>query len=391
MGPASGRHTGWPVGCAMIRMNAVSSNHPHALLSGFHHIMRFSGRLATLILAALTLAGCAREPHIRVPLRYAEYARLVPPDRVLTLSDRAHIPLRIWPARGAERGVILALHGFNDSRDAWETTAPAFAQAGFSVWAPDLRGFGAAPDRGGWVGSDRLAEDVREELKQLAIEHPGKPVWLMGESMGGAVAMIVASHPTGLPLSGVVLLAPAVWDTGPLGRASAHLLAAIAPEGSVSGRELPVHVVASNNIEALRRLYFDPLTLHVTKFVALQGLVDLMTQAAHAAKWQTLPTLAVYGDRDQLVPAQAMAEAWRRFPSSVRRDLIPGGHHLLLRERAGRRVTADILSWLDQPDALLPSGGDVSAGVWAAEQGSGQDVNAPFGLLPSEMDRLSLP
>ncbi|WP_010666502.1 alpha/beta hydrolase [Acetobacter aceti] len=375
----------------MIRMNAVSSNHPHALLSGFHHIMRFSRRLTTLILITLALAGCAQEPHIKASPRYAKYARLVPPDRVMTLSDHAHIPLRIWPAQGAEKGVILALHGFNDSRDAWETTAPAFAQAGFSVWAPDLRGFGAAPDRGGWVGSGRLADDVREELTLLAAEHPGKPVWLMGESMGGAVAMIVASHPAALPLSGVILLAPAVWNTGLVGRASAHLLAAIAPDGSVSGRELPVHVVASDNIEALRRLYFDPLTLHVTKFVALQGLVDLMTQAAHAAKRQKLPTLVVYGDRDQLVPAQAMAKAWRRFPSSVRRDLIPGGHHLLLRERAGRRVVADILSWLEQPDVLLPSGGDISAGVWAAEQGGGQDVNGPFGLLPSQIDRLSLP
>nr|WP_232091675.1 alpha/beta fold hydrolase [Acetobacter aceti] len=353
--------------------------------------MRFSRRLATLILTTLMLAGCAQEPHIKAPPRYAKYAQLVPPDRVLTLSDHAHIPLRIWPAEGAERGVILALHGFNDSRDAWETTAPVFAHAGFSVWAPDLRGFGAAPDRGGWVGSDRLADDVREELALIAAEHPGKPVWLMGESMGGAVAMIVASHPADLTLSGVVLLAPAVWDTGPVGRASAHLLAAIAPDGSVSGRELPVHVVASDNIEALRRLYFDPLTLHVTKFVALQGLVDLMTQAAHAAKWQKLPALVVYGDRDQLVPAQAMAKAWRRFPSSVRRDLIPGGHHLLLRERAGRRVVADILSWLEQPDVLLPSGGDISAGVWAAELGGGQDVKEPFGLLPSQIDRLSLP
>ncbi|MFT8804425.1 MAG: alpha/beta fold hydrolase [Acetobacter aceti] len=353
--------------------------------------MRFSGRLATLMLTGLALAGCAREPDIRVPPRYAKYARLVPPDRIITLSDDARIPLRIWPAQGVEKGAILALHGFNDSRDAWEATAPSFAQAGFSVWAPDLRGFGSAPERGGWVGTDRLVEDVREELNLLATERPGRPVWLMGESMGGAVAMIAASETSTLPLSGVVLLAPAVWKIGPFGKASAHFLAAIDPDGRVSGRELPVHVVASDNIAALRRLYFDPLTLHVTKFGALRGLVDLMAQAAHAASRQMFPTLVIYGDHDQLVPAQAMTEAWRRFPSSVRRDLIPGGHHLLLRDRAGHRVMEDILSWLQQPDTLLPSGGDVSAGVWSAENGGQQGVNAPFGLLPAQVDRLSLP
>ncbi|WP_338421335.1 alpha/beta hydrolase [Acetobacter conturbans] len=373
----------------------MSSNHLHSLLSGLRIMAARLRPCIGLVLGAALLSGCAQEPVIHAPSRYAAYARLIPPDRLLTLSDGARIPVRIWPAKGPEKGRILALHGFNDSRDAWEFSAPAFAASGFTVWAPDQRGFGAAPERAGWDGTERLVKDAREELMQMARESATAfghiPVWLMGESMGGAVAMLAASGPQAPSMAGVILLAPAVWNLGPIGRLPAHLLADIAPEGALSGHELPVHVVATNNIAALRRLYFDPLTLHITHFRALRGLVDLMAQASHAAKSQHVPTLVIYGDRDQFVPPEAMAHAWRHFPAEVRRDLIPGGHHLLLRDREGGRVVDDILSWLDHPDAPLPSGGDVSAAVWAAENGAQPDGPAqgavqPFPLLPSRLD-----
>ena len=69
------------------------------------------------------------------------------------MADGARIPLREWLPQGKPRAVILALHGFNDSRDAWELPGPVFAQAGMAVFAPDQRGFGAAPMRGRWPGA----------------------------------------------------------------------------------------------------------------------------------------------------------------------------------------------------------------------------------------------
>ena len=119
------------------------------------------------------------------PLRFAAAARLVPPDRMFTLSDGAAIPARVWKAEGKPRGILLALHGFNDSRDAWEQPAPFFAEQGITVVAPDQRGFGEAPKRGEWAGSDRMVQDVREEIAMLQQENPQIPLYLTGESMGG--------------------------------------------------------------------------------------------------------------------------------------------------------------------------------------------------------------
>lgn len=103
---------------------------------------------------------------------------------MFTLSDGAAIPARVWKAQGQPRGILLALHGFNDSRDAWEQPAPFFAGQGITVVAPDQRGFGEAPKRGEWAGSDRMVQDVREEIAILQQENPQIPLYLTGESMG---------------------------------------------------------------------------------------------------------------------------------------------------------------------------------------------------------------
>ena len=82
--------------------------------------------LAALLLVALLLGGCA------VP-------RLPPRDRAgappqtsgyFAMTDGTRLPYRVWMPDAAPRAVVLALHGMNDSRDAWEYPGPEFAEHG---------------------------------------------------------------------------------------------------------------------------------------------------------------------------------------------------------------------------------------------------------------------
>lgn len=354
----------------------------------------FLGRVGMAALA-LGLAACTTTlpPPPKPPARFAAAARLVLPDHTFVLSDGARIPARVWPAQQQERAVLLALHGFNDSRDAWEAPAPFFSQRGITVIAPDQRGFGQAPLRGGWAGSARMVEDVREEITQIQQAHPHTPLYLAGESMGGAVLILLMAQPDAPKVAGTLLLAPAVWNLGGGADIPLRVLASLFPRNLVTGRELPVHVVASDNMAALIRLYYDPLTLRATRLEALQGLVALMKQSAHAARHIHGPTLCVYGDKDQLVPPSAMAEVWRSMPKQVRLDLIPGGHHLLLRDRNGKLVMQDMVGWMATPETWLPSGGDSAAAAWLA-QGVGETAwgkNTLPLFLPAQMDQLAAP
>lgn len=325
---------------------------------------RRTGILAACALAAL-LSACAGTPR-RVPHPHGQEAALIPPDTTLTLSDGARIPVRIWRPPAQPRAIVLALHGFGDSRDAWEMPAPKLVAQGIAIFAPDQRGFGQAPGCGGWTSTERMVADAREEAAWLHAQYPATPLFVMGESMGGAVALRLDEEPDPTPIAGTILVAPAVWRLDDASRATLAVMDAVAPHWRFDGSDLPVRIVPSDNLAALRRLYFDPLTLHSSTLHALHGLVELMAAARAGATHARLPVLAIYGDNDQLVPPGPMARFWRALPHAVRRDEIPGGHHLLLRDRAGARATADIAAWILRPDHALPSGGDIAAAAWSA-------------------------
>lgn len=394
--PELGTRGGGAKSGGMIRISTVVVQQASFPISVSRRIARRRCRGLPVVLGAVFwLAGCtvAPQPVPVPPARYAAAGRLVPPDRTFTLSDGAVVPARVWQAQGRERAVVLALHGFNDSRDAWEYSAPTLAKQGMTLVAPDIRGFGGAPMRGGWAGSTRMVADAREEVAQIQREHPGVPLYLIGESMGGAVLIRLMATPLAPKVAGTILLAPAVWDLGVGADIPLDILATFFPKNLVSGRELPVHVVASDNRAALIRLYYNPLTLRQTRLEALRGLVTLMQQAADVAPRIQGPVLCLYGDKDQLVPPQAMAHVWRVFPPRVRLDLVTGGHHLLLRDRRGAAALLDIASWMNQPERFLPSGGDVAAAAWLAQgrSTSGISSQGPAWFLPAQLDGVFAP
>lgn len=357
-----------------------------------------------LAVLGLGLAGCNAMPAARLvstspparsaPASHAADRRLVPPDLVFTLADGVRLPARMWlaPAEragGRPKAVILALHGFNDSRDAWELPAPVLAADGISVYAPDQQGFGAAPLRGRWAGSDRMVDNAAALARLVAAREPGVPLFLMGESMGGAVLMALAARPEPLPVAGYVLLAPAVWSRdqmSPVLTASLWAAATLAPDWQLTGQTLPLKISASDNRAALYRLAYDPLTVRATRTGTLRGLVDLMSRAQDAAPRVHGRMLVTYGGRDQLVPARSTAATWAMLPADVRRSFYPAGYHLLMRDLNRQAVIEDVASWILTPEQPLPSGGDVAAAGWVAGQGWTGTVPA---YLPGNLDGLA--
>jgi alpha-beta hydrolase superfamily lysophospholipase len=321
---------------------------------------------------ALLLAACA------VPARLP-VAPTPPPtvtDGAFTMSDGARLPYRQWLPGRDPPIVVLALHGIDDSRDAWERPAPMLAADGIAVIAPDLRGFGATPERGYWPGTERLLEDARTMALDLRDRYPAARLYLMGESMGGAVLMALAASPLAPPVDGYVFSAPAVWGRREMSfvLCSALWIAdATVPGMTLTGRG--TGVVPTDNDAAWERLSTDPLTVRATRVSVMEGLVDLMDRALAAAGHIEGPALFLYGGRDELVPKPAMAAAWRAEMASgatrVTYAFYPAGYHLLERDHEGAMVTGDIAHWLKAPGAPLPSGAESRARAWIAAQPGG--------------------
>jgi acylglycerol lipase len=320
------------------------------------------------LVLAVALAGCTGLPTYNMPLAPLP-ASALQADTVFTMPDGARLPVRTWLPDGAPRAVVLALHGFDDSRDAWEYPAPAFTAAGIAVFAPDQRGFGAAPDRGRWAGIPTLQSDAFAGIRLLHERYPGVPLFVMGESMGGALTMTLAASGQAPPVDGWVLLSPAVWGRAQQGivlSSGLWLVSGVAPGLQVTGGEVPLKVMASDNREALIRLARDPLTIRRTRFDTLRGLTDLMDAAQAAAPGLPGNTLALYGAHDALVPAEATARTWHAMAPGVRRGYYPNGYHLLMRDKARDAVIGDVIAWMGDQGGWLPSGADLAAAAWQA-------------------------
>ena len=286
------------------------------------------------------------------------------------MPDGADLPYRVWMPPDPPWAMVLALHGMNDSRDAWEYPGPDFARAGVAVFAPDQRGFGATDTRGRWPGPGRMAQDTRAMIAALHTRFPGIPLFLMGESMGAAVLMQLGTQPDPPPVQGYILIAPAVWGRAKMDllmRTSLWLASNTMPWLRLTGKGI-VRVTASDNRAALRRLSTDPLTLYGARVDAIRGLVDLMDTALAAAPGFRQPSLFLYGGRDEVIPAKATAATWRMLPPGPVRAFYPDGYHLLLRDLGRMSPVGDILAWMHDPAAPLPSQGDRAAQAWLAKQ-----------------------
>ena len=320
-------------------------------------------RRALVLLAALLLGACAAPPLSPPPAPPGSIAPHLTATEFVA-DDGAVLPLRSWRPEGETTAVILALHGFNDYSNAFTAPAEDWAKQGIATYAYDQRGFGEAPNRGGWVGAKRLALDAEEVAALLRKRYPGRTLILLGESMGGAVAIVAATGAEGTPppaVDGLVVVAPAVWGRGSmtlLERAALWLADGVVPGMTVTGQGL--HIKPSDNTEMLRAFSRDPLVIKETRIATIKGLVDLMDDAAAAASHLRAPMLFLYGDRDEVIPK----EPTRRFLAAVPEDeqrrvaFYPDGYHMLLRDLDAPLVRKDVAAWLADRDGPLPSGAD---------------------------------
>jgi acylglycerol lipase len=149
-----------------------------------------------LLLLAAGVGACAAGSAGGADVLSTQADTVLKPDLVFRMRDGATLPARLWrpPVGMPAGGIILALHGFTDSRDAWELPAPVFAAAGYTVVAPDQRGFGGTASRGTWAGQQTMVDDAAELTTQLRARYPGRRLVVLGESMGSAVAIRLAAR-----------------------------------------------------------------------------------------------------------------------------------------------------------------------------------------------------
>jgi alpha-beta hydrolase superfamily lysophospholipase len=254
--------------------------------------------------------------------------------------------------------VIIALHGMNDYAEAFYLAGPYWAKQGVTTYAYDARGFGRSPNRGVWAGEYLMVEDLRTAVALARKRHPKALIAVVGESMGAAQTMVAFSKKDAPDADRVVLAAPAVWGWSALPMLYSATLWATA-HGVPGLKVTPPRGVAptpSDNNEMLRKVGRDKNMLFDTRVDAVYGLVNLMEDAADSAGKLKAPTIFLYGQKDQIIPRDAALTAASRLPAGARTAYYPQSYHMMLRDLNARIVWDDVLAFIRDPKAPLPSG-----------------------------------
>ena len=256
-------------------------------------------------------------------------------------ADGTPLHVRHWAPAGEPWATVLIVHGIGEHSGRYERTGRLLAEAGLDVHAFDIRGHGLSGGRRVYVRTwDDFLEDVASRL--AAVREPGRPLVLLGHSMGALIALTYACSDRLAP-DLLVLSAPPLDARVPgWQRALAPVLSRLAPimilANPIAGDQLA-------HDPAVGTAYFaDPLVQPRSTTRLGAELFKAMKRGRTDLDRLHVPTLVIHGGADTLVPTQ-VSEPLAGVPG-VERRVLAGLRHETLNEPEGPQVVAQVVEWL---------------------------------------------
>jgi acylglycerol lipase len=251
-----------------------------------------------------------------------------------------------WTPESEPKALIMIVHGAGEHSGRYGHVAEALVEDGYAVYALDHRGHGRSDGPRALIDRlDSAVADLDRLVNEALAEHPALPVFVLGHSVGGTIAVRYAlDHQGGL--TGVVLSGPlaAIDAAAPL-RFAGRVLSVVVPT-------LPLIAVdpalVSRDPQVVAAYQSDPLVHHGKLPVrTLAELISAIDQFPDAVRAITVPTLILYGSADRLCPPSGSGMLGERIGSEDKTvKAYEGLYHEILNEPERDEVLADIRAWL---------------------------------------------
>lgn len=259
-----------------------------------------------------------------------------------------NIYCQAWRPEGNVKAVLLVVHGLGEHCGRYMNVVNHFVPLGYAVYGFDHIGHGKSD------GVREFVERFEDYTNTLTIYHNmvkgwqmGKPVFLLGHSMGGLIAShYLIDHQANF--RGAVISAPSIKVSDSISQATITLgkiLSVLAPKAGVLA--LNANGV-SRDPEVVTTYLNDPLVFHGKTPARLAAeLLSAMLRVATTADKITLPFIVVQGGEDKLVdPAGAKMLYDKASSHDKTIKVYEGLYHEVFNEPERARVLKDVETWL---------------------------------------------
>ena len=297
-------------------------------------------------------------------------------ETILTADDGHRIHVQTWAPDGDPVGAIQLVHGLGEHIKRYGRFAEAAAARGYVVYGHDHRGHGLSEGERGYYADEngwhKVVEDARVVNDHLRENYAGKPVVLLGHSMGSFIAENFAMH-YGARLQGL-LLSGSTWPQR-IQLLPGRLLAKL--ESFRVGKRGNSALINALGFGAFNRPFRPVRTemdwlsrdeAEVDKYIAdphcggpftcglwldfMGGLYELGSDHALTRIPADLPVLITGGSVDPVGGEKGMTRLAMHYMQTlhqrVKLKIYPDGRHEMLNEINRGEVTADWLDWIDQ-------------------------------------------
>lgn len=267
----------------------------------------------------------------------------------LSAPDGLRLHENRWLPESDPTAVVVLVHGIIEHSGRYAEVAAELNRHGYAVYAMDLRGHGkSAGDRILIRSFDQYTADLELFLDRVRAHQPGKPLFLFGHSMGGAIVALfaVTRRPN---LRGLILSAPALRVGGgmfPVLRRLAGVFSYLLPRLKLVRMSFRL---ASRDPEVVAQLKSDPLVYH-GRFPVRTGAEILRAARRIQDRMEAveLPLLLLHGTGDLVTDPEGSRQLHARAGSADKTlKLYKRLYHDLLHEPEKEQITADLIQWLN--------------------------------------------
>ena len=253
-----------------------------------------------------------------------------------------------WRSPNAHTSLLLQ-HGYAEYAgryvERYNRLIPSLVDAGFDVYAFDMRGHGGSP---GSRGAADIERTVQDHLAARQMLEGADPLFLFGHSLGGLVTAASVARDQSC-VAGVILSAPALLLTAPLAmRLLAKGLARVVPTLGIV-KPQAASGISRNAAEVL--LFEGDPQIYRGKMAVRLGASALAVEADSWPRYRhwTVPTLTLHGTDDTYTDPKGSALFNALIHTQAKTFVsVEGGRHELLNDCDRETVLNTILSWLQR-------------------------------------------